>query len=498
MFHDRDLTPELLEWKDTIRQVAVDSGLDFFEVLFEMVDYDEMNMIAAYGGFPVRYPHWRWGMQFEELQKQYSYGLAKIYELVINNDPCYAYLMRCNPLVDQKLVMSHVYGHSDFFKNNAWFGKTNRQMVDSIANHAVRINRHIDEHGKDTVEQFIDVCLSVENLIDIHSPYFSQKKTVSEEQRDKERQEAKGRRISTRAYMEGFINPPEVIEREKQEILEKIEKTENFPEDPQKDVLLFLLHYGKLRSWQRDILSIVRDEAYYFAPQGMTKIMNEGWASFWHSRIMTGGILDSSELVDYADHHAGTMGGGSGKLNPYKLGIELFRDIERRWNTGQHGPEWDSCSDAHGKVDWDLGHQKGMEKIYSVRSTHNDITFIDEFLTEEFAVRQNLYTYKFDRSQTQYVLESRDFLEVKGRLLDQLANSGRPQIHVTEGNFGNRGELLLEHQWTGTPLKLDYARRTLENVERLWGRPVHLKTLIDGKEKFLGYNGSRHEERNEA
>ena len=123
MFHDRDLTPELVEWKDTIRQVAVDSGLDFFEVLFEMVDYDEMNMIAAYGGFPVRYPHWRWGMQFEELQKQYSYGMAKIYELVINNDPCYAYLMRCNPLVDQKLVMSHVYGHSDFFKNNAWFGK---------------------------------------------------------------------------------------------------------------------------------------------------------------------------------------------------------------------------------------------------------------------------------------------------------------------------------------------------------------------------------------
>ena len=169
MFHDRDLTPELVEWKDTIRQVAVDSGLDFFEVLFEMVDYDEMNMIAAYGGFPVRYPHWRWGMQFEELQKQYSYGMAKIYELVINNDPCYAYLMRCNPLVDQKLVMSHVYGHSDFFKNNAWFGQTNRKMVDTIANHAVRINRYIDEHGKDTVEQFIDVCLSPSVLLPKHA-----------------------------------------------------------------------------------------------------------------------------------------------------------------------------------------------------------------------------------------------------------------------------------------------------------------------------------------
>ncbi|MAJ29223.1 SpoVR family protein [bacterium TMED181] len=498
MFHDRDLTPELVEWKDTIRQVAVDSGLDFFEVLFEMVDYDEMNMIAAYGGFPVRYPHWRWGMQFEELQKQYSYGMAKIYELVINNDPCYAYLMRCNPLVDQKLVMSHVYGHSDFFKNNAWFGQTNRKMVDTIANHAVRINRYIDEHGKDTVEQFIDVCLSVENLIDIHSPYFSEKESVTEEQRAKGRQEAQGNRISTRAYMEDFINPPDVIEKEKQAVLDQIEKTESFPQDPQKDILLFLLHHGRLQSWQRDVLAIVRDEAYYFAPQGMTKIMNEGWASFWHSKIMTGGILDASELVDYADHHAGTMGGGSGKLNPYKLGIELFRDIERRWNAGQYGAEWESCHDVHGRNDWDLNHNKGMEKIYSVRSTHNDITFIDEFLTEDFAVRQNLYTYKFDRAQSQYVMESRDFREVKNKLLDQLANSGRPQIEVVDGNYGNRGELLLDHRWTGTPLKMDYARRTLENLEKLWGRPVHLKTQIDSKVKILGYNGSRHEERNES
>ena len=498
MFHDRDLTPELSEWKDTIRQVAVDKGLDFFEVSFEMVDYDEMNMIAAYGGFPIRYPHWRWGMQFEELQKQYSYGMAKIYELVINNDPCYAYLMRCNPLVDQKLVMSHVYGHSDFFKNNAWFGKTNRKMVDTIANHAVRINRYIDEHGKDEVEQFIDVCLSVENLLDIHSPYFTEKVKITEDQADKDRLEAKATRISTRSYMEDYINPPEVLAKEKQQIIDRIEEAENFPPDPQKDVLLFLLHHGKLRSWQRDVLSIVRDEAYYFAPQGMTKIMNEGWASFWHSNIMTGGILDSSELIDYADHHAGTMGGGSGKLNPYKLGIELFRDIERRWNTGQHGTEWESCEDAHGRVDWDLKENKGLEKIYSIRSTHNDITFIDEFMTEEFAVQQNLYTYKFDKSQSQYVLESRDFRDVKNRLLDQLSNAGRPQIHVLDGNYGNRGDLLLDHVWTGTPLKLDYARRTLENLEKLWGRPVHLRTQIDGKVKIFGYNGSRHEERNES
>ncbi len=117
----RSLPGHLREWRDEIRQNASERGLDFFEVIYEMVDYDEMNMIAAFDGFPTRYPHWRFGMRFEELQKSYSYGMSKIYELVINNDPCYAYLMRNNPLVDQKLVMSHVYGHSDFFKNNAWF-----------------------------------------------------------------------------------------------------------------------------------------------------------------------------------------------------------------------------------------------------------------------------------------------------------------------------------------------------------------------------------------
>ena len=192
MYQSRELPAELQEWKDTIRGYAVEYGLDFFEVIYEMVDYDEMNMIAAYDGFPSRYPHWRFGMKYEELEKSYAYGLSKIYELVINNDPCYAYLMRNNPMVDQKLVMSHVYGHSDFFKNNAWFSVTNRKMVDAMANHGTRIRRYIDRYGYDEVESFIDLCLSVENLIDVHAPYFAQKKGVTEEEVEKKQLEVQG------------------------------------------------------------------------------------------------------------------------------------------------------------------------------------------------------------------------------------------------------------------------------------------------------------------
>src|SRR5712671_7145866 len=160
---------ELLAAKKQIREQARSYGLDFFNVIYGMCDYEQVNQIAAYGGFPQRYPHWRFGMEYERLRKQHFYGLGRIYEMVINNDPCYAYLQESNPLIDQKLVIAHVYAHSDFFKNNYWFSRTNRKMMDEMANHSTRVRRHIEKHGQETVEHFIDACLSVEHLIDPHS-----------------------------------------------------------------------------------------------------------------------------------------------------------------------------------------------------------------------------------------------------------------------------------------------------------------------------------------
>jgi stage V sporulation protein R len=168
----KSLTPRLAQLKDEIEGYARAFGLDFFETVFELLGYDELNMVASYGGFPNRYPHWRWGMEYEQLSKGYEYGLSKIYELVINNDPCYAYLLESNAEVDQKLVMAHVYGHCDFFKNNFYFQHTNRRMMDEMANHATRVRRWVDKVGIEKVEDFIDRALSLENLIDYHSPYI--------------------------------------------------------------------------------------------------------------------------------------------------------------------------------------------------------------------------------------------------------------------------------------------------------------------------------------
>src|SRR5574339_5167 len=171
----RQLPADLRQLNREIEQHARDYGLDFYETFFEILDFEEMNMVAAYGGFPNRYPHWKFGMEYERLNKIYAYGLHKIYEMVINNDPCYAYLLECNHLVDQKIVMAHVYGHCDFFKNNIWFSKTNRKMMDTMANHATKIRKYIDKYGLDAVESFIDTCLSIDDLIDHHSVFIERR-----------------------------------------------------------------------------------------------------------------------------------------------------------------------------------------------------------------------------------------------------------------------------------------------------------------------------------
>src|SRR5262249_20492204 len=348
-----DLPADLRSLKEEIEGHARAYGLDFYETIFEVVDADDLNEIAAYGGFPTRYPHWSFGMAYEELKKGYDYGLSKIYEMVINNDPCYAYLMRCNNVVDQKLVMAHVYGHCDFFKNNAYFAHTSRKMMDEIANHGARLRGYAERYGEDEVEAFLDRCMSIDDLIDIHSTAIRRRDEHSRyDFAEKPEEETRTTRFKSKPYMEDYINPRERVDPEEEARRKKERPEMNFPDRPEKDALLFLIEYAPLKNWQRDVLSIVRDEAYYFMPQPQPKIMNEGWASYWHSTMMTQKVLQPSEVIDYADHHSGTMATSGRRLNPYKLGIELLRDVEHRWDTGKFGPEYDACEDLEQKRKW--------------------------------------------------------------------------------------------------------------------------------------------------
>jgi stage V sporulation protein R len=886
------LPPDLQAAWDEIDGYARDYGLDYFPISYEVLDYRTLYEVAAFDGFPTRYPHWRFGMAFDQLIKGHTYGLSIIYEMVINNNPSYAYLLEGNDMTTQKMVMAHVTGHVDFFKNNLWFSHTNRHMLDAMANHAVRIQKLIDRYGYEPVEDFVDTCLSLENLIDYHAPYIRRADaqtivSVTEEEAAEETPE--GLKVD-RQYMKGYINPPEFIEEQRQRLEDDRNRSRNFPESPQKDILLFLLNYAPLERWQHTVLDIVRDEAYYFAPQAMTKILNEGWAclsanellysskgvlriqgvvsnkldvqvsdgqtlrrvydwikfedretvkirtkrgfelegstthrvmlpngdwqrldelqlgdrvilsggqnlwaqalvhldwqpvlrpalqsiedftstsaseawlsgktllssptltapsyaspvtlntaakrshpvripkvvdeklaaflgyligdghistvkrtiglttgdeeqadrfiqlvwelfqlqtrkrwdpnrwrisfsskdieqflkhlglktgiaarfkdvpeailrspksvvvaflralydcdgyagnagvilstssesmgktvqvlllnfgilstrrrhqdgcwqvhtmgqsagvfrdeigfglqrkqeklrqyldrhkwflnqnwtdeissiehgradvydisveethryaaqgfinhnSFWHSEIMTKKAARASEIVDFAEHHSGVVATSPQRMNPYKLGLELLRDIEERWNKGKFGKEYDDCDNFSAKRAWDRQLGLGRQKIFEVRRFHNDITFIDEFLTPEFALEQKLFTFRYNRDTDLYEIASREFEQIKRQLLYRLTNFGQPFIYVEDGNYANRGELYLRHRHEGVDLRIDYARDTMRNLHKIWKRPVHLETIVDEKKRLLSFDGRDYSER---
>lgn len=254
----------------------------------------------------------------------------------------------------------------------------------------------------------------------------------------------------------------------------------------------------KVERWEDEVVALERGradvydisvaETHRYAAAGL---INHN--SFWHSTIMTRHALEPSEFICYAEHHSGTMATSPHRLNPYKLGIELLRDIEERWNRGQFGAEWEQCEDWEEKQRWDRKVGKGREKIFEVRRIHNDVTFIDTFLTPEFCAKHRMFSFAYNDATNNYEIASREFEKIKVQLLDNLTNHGRPFIYVVDGNYKNRGELYLLHKSTGTELRLDYARDTLANLGKIWGRPVHIETVMDDVATVLSFDGRNHE-----
>ncbi|MES2504612.1 MAG: SpoVR family protein [Myxococcota bacterium] len=491
------LPKELAVMQAQVEAAARTYGLDFFPTFYEVLDYDEMNMVGSYMGFPVRYPHWKWGMEYDKMSKTHEYGVSRVYEMVINNDPCYAYLMESNTMVDQKLVMCHVTAHNDFFKNNLAFQHTNRRMIDEMANHATRIRRYMDWYGVEVVETFIDQVLSLENCIDYHSPFITRtsKKQGTEEDPGRELEAPVLKIPSNREYMERYVNPDDFVESQKKQLKERREKQRRFPAQPERDVVRFLMTHAPLLRWQRDVIDILWEEAQYFAPQAMTKIMNEGWASYWHSKLMTEKVMDSSEVVDFADRHSAVVAMQQGQLNPYRLGLELFRDIEERWNMGRFGLEWEQVTSMAERRLWDKKLGLGREKIFSVRKIYTDITFIDEFFTHDFCKKHGYFAYGYDKKKQEYLIESKDFIAVKQKMLASLTNLGQPSISVLDANYENRSEILLEHTHDGVDLDMQHAKETLKNVTSLWTRPAHILTKQDDRLCMLSFDGHQFKEK---
>lgn len=474
------VSPELAKLIPEIIDVCKEEGLDPFDLAIEEYNADEIAEIAAYGGFPVRYPHFSFGQSYESLHHQYHTGQGKIYEMVINNDPTYMYLQRNNPLVDNLTVVAHALAHSDFFKNNIMFKHTNRNMMNILANHGQKIRKYIDLYGYTPVMDFVDACLSVDDLIDPASDWkTSEASKPKKVEFDELPQVDDIHRIDAPEYMERFVNTDEFKEEQKKQNRQKRRHArKTFPVKPSRDVLLHILKYVPMEQWKQNILSMIRDEAMYFQPQIFTKVMNEGWASYWDSYIMaTRGYAGAEGIFSYAKHHAGVLGGKGNMGNPYKLGVSLFNDIKERWDKGRHGREWEQCEDIDKLRDWDNKQMLGREKIFEVRELYNDYTFINEFFTKDFCEKHEFFEYKLDRDKNEYVIESRDHAKIKAKLLKRYENGGRPIITLENLKYKMGAEILLRHQFDQMPLDPTYAEKTLKMLHKIVKRPVNIKTV---------------------
>ncbi|GIN10401.1 stage V sporulation protein R [Shouchella clausii] len=445
---------------EEITEIAKGFGLDFYEMRYEICPADIIYTFGAYG-MPTRYNHWSFGKQYHKMKLQYDLGLSKIYELVINSDPCYAFLLDSNSLIQNKLIVAHVLAHCDFFKNNIRFSNTRRDMVESMSATAERVAHYEHIHGKEQVENFLDAVLSIQEHIDpgLVKPVESSDLTF-EKPRASEYED--------------------LWNLEEQPKKETSPKKKRFPESPEKDVLRFIEHHSReLEPWQRDILTMMREEMLYFWPQLETKIMNEGWASFWHARIIREMDLTSEEAVEFAKLNAAVVQPSKTSINPYYLGLKIFEDIEQRYN--------EPTEEMQRKQGIKPG--SGREKIFEVREIESDTSFIRNYLTKELVHREDMYL--FQKQGSDYKIVDKAWEGVRDHITQSRVNGGFPYLVVTDGDYLKNGELYITHRFEGIELDVGHLERVLPYLYQLWGRTVHLETEINEKQIVFIYDGGK-------
>jgi stage V sporulation protein R len=447
-----------------ITEIATGFGLDFYPMRYEICPADIIYTFGAYG-MPTRFAHWSFGKQFHKMKLHYDLGLSKIYELVINSNPCYAFLLDSNSLIQNKLIVAHVLAHCDFFKNNVRFQNTKRDMVESMAATAERIRQYEVEHGKKEVETFLDAVLAIEEHID---PSLMRPKLAWNLNDDEyEEEEA----VSSSPYDDLW----NLDERNKPKSVRK--KIKKFPPRPEKDLLLFIESYSReLTDWQRDILTMMREEMLYFWPQLETKIMNEGWASYWHQRILREMDLTSGEALEFAKLNAGVVQPSRTSINPYYLGLKIFEDIEERYDHPTEEMKRRGVQQGSGR-----------ERMFEVREIESDISFLRNYLTKDLVMREDMYL--FQKQGKDYKVVDKQWENVRDQLVSMRVNGGFPYLTVNDGDYLKNGELYLKHWFEGIELDLKYLEKVLPYVQQLWGRSVHMETIVEGKNMLFTYDG---------
>jgi stage V sporulation protein R len=430
-----------------LEDLARTLGLDWSPVIFEAVPDSFMTEIAVYG-LPVRMPHWSYGARYIYQLVQRHMGFSRLFEVVFPGNPGHAYLASSNGLADNILVTAHVLGHADFSKNNLLFRRCQEQISDHIvehaANHARQIERHIESYGQAAVERVLDAALSLEQYIDLDQPLRRERYPEFVATPKLPVDDAFRSRF---AALDSGISPAHQSQKKRAPV----------PAHPERDLLWFIATYApEMESWERDIFLAVREESFYFYPVFATQIMNEGWASYWHARLLReSDFIPQEAYVDAIKCHSDVVrpiaAGERSALavNPYHLGFTLWEEIVKR------------C---------------GADEALRIRREDDDFSFLRNHLTREIATEMGLFSYQRQQNGQVKVVGG-DIEALREGLLSDKYNFGAPRVSVVE--MRSDGTLILEHdtKLDGRGLDVERAGKVLQYVKSVWRRPVLLKTL---------------------
>jgi stage V sporulation protein R len=426
---------DLSTWDDRIIQIAKNHGLDWFPIDYEICDYFEMIGHMSYHGMPSHYNHWSYGKTFERTHFMYNSGSEGLpYELIINSNPSIAYLMKQNPLYLQILIMAHCVGHSDFFKNNRCFNQTDpNHVVSRMRNAKKRIKKYSEDPniGVDKVEKFIDSLHAINFQTNRYNIPRKSRKAIKQEEVER----------YNKLKDEGIKLDYEMLE--------------NKLLRPDYDLFSFLEEYndGRFSNWQLDILNIVHRDTQYFIPQIKTKILNEGWASFWHYKILHELDLADEFHIPFLKMHNAVVRPHLGGLNPYHIGFYMFTKLEREF---------------------------GIDKCFEVREIHDDVSAVRLYLDEDDMRELNIFSYIRNRDgeiAISEVSDEDDWKIVRNEMIKSVGVNGIPQIYVDriEGD----GTLVLKHEYDGRELDLSHAEKVVDHIQRLWKNNVRLYTILE-------------------
>jgi stage V sporulation protein R len=489
-----------------IWEIAEEFHLDPYPTHFEIVPAKIINQIGAYG-IPGRFSHWTYGRAYRQMKTQYDYGLSKIYELVINSNPSEAFLLENNPPIENKFVMAHVLGHTDFFKNNRLFTSTRKDMPEAAARSAARIHEYEAKEGRLTVERFLDAALSIQEHVD---PYLPQRPSREEEfklWREQAEHDVKTAEPRVPDEFDDLFN----LGARSETIEERPKATFHVPPAPDPDLLGFIRNHAPyLENWQRDVLDIVRSESIYFYPQRRTKIMNEGWAAYWHKRIMR--EMGERNLISDEDNeawwrvHSGVVAENPRSLNPYYLGMKIYEYLEDYYNGNLTDEEnaWLEQENIPVQPHYEgrLEDSPASAMLRDVMIHNDDQSFVRNHFNKIVSDRMNLYVYE-ERQMFHFgkvtVVKSTGWQDIREQLVNSLDNSGTPYIVVVDGDYHKANELYLRHEFEGKTLDPAYVEKTLPYIYSLWQRPLHLETVDSSDKKVVySYDGTSVSKKTEA